>query len=275
MEKGMSNLAKARSSDGASIAYRLRAAKDGGARVALVHSLAMDHSFWDAVVERLSGSAALLAVDCRGHGASDKPPGPYTVELFGRDLAAVMDHAGWASAVIGGASMGGSVALAFAAAYPGRVQGLALFDTTAWYGAEAPQQWGERADRALAAGLQDLVEFQTTRWFGDRFRAERNDIVKESVDVFLANDPKAYAESCRMLGACDVRAALASIRVPTRILVGEEDYATPVAMSEALHAGIEAATLTVLPGARHLTPLEAPDRVADEIKALLAEVARR
>ena len=265
------NLKKARAKDGTSIAYRTSGRQNGDTRVALVHSLAMDHSFWDPVADLLSDSASILSLDCRGHGRSDKPPGPYTVELFARDLADVMDEIGWPSAVVSGASMGGCVSLAFAGAYPERVRGLGLFDTTAWYGPEAPQQWAERADRALAAGLTDLVEFQTTRWFGDRFRQEHPDVVQQCIEIFLANDVKAYAETCRMLGACDVRAALPQIRVPTRILVGEEDYATPVSMAEALHAGIKGSTMEVLPKARHLTPLEVPERIAAELKSLLAK----
>jgi 3-oxoadipate enol-lactonase len=264
---------KAPCADGAHIAYRLR--NPGGTkRVVLAHSLAMDHSFWDPVADRLSGSASVLTYDCRGHGTSDKPRGPYTVELFARDLADLMDHVGWPSAVVAGASMGGCVSLAFAAQYPDRASGLGLFDTTAWYGPEAPQQWAERADRALVNGLEDLVEFQTTRWFGDKFRAEHPDVVRRSIDVFLANERHAYAETCRMLGACDVRAALPRLRVPARILVGEEDYATPVAMAKALHEGIAGSSLTILQGARHLTPLEAPERIASEIEALLATAQR-
>jgi 3-oxoadipate enol-lactonase len=267
-------LQKTTSQDGTQIVYRLSGRGDGDARVALVHSLAMDHRFWGPVADLLADSASVLTIDCRGHGASDKPPGPYTVELFARDLADVMTQVGWPSAVVAGASMGGCVALALAAGYPERVRGLGLFDTTAWYGPEAPQQWAERADRALAAGLSDLVEFQTTRWFGDRFRQEHPEVVQRCVDIFLANDTKAYAETCRMLGAADLRAALAGIRVPTRILVGEEDYATPVKMAEALHAGIAGSSLAVLPKARHLTPLEEPQRIADGLKALLAETQK-
>ena len=57
--------------------------------------------------------------------------------------------------------------------------------------------------------------------------------------------------------------------MPTRILVGEEDYATPPAMAQTLHAGIPGSTYLLLPKARHLTPLERPDEVASEIIAVL------
>src|SRR5262249_9028723 len=152
-----------------------------------VHSLAMDRHFWAPVASRLAPTQSVLTYDCRGHGQSDKPAGPYTVELFARDLADLLDHVGWQSAIVAGASMGGCVALAFAAGFPARTAALGLIDTTAWYGAEAPRQWAERAGHAAKDGMGALVEFQTTRWFGDQFRLEHPDVVGESVEAFLRN----------------------------------------------------------------------------------------
>ena len=260
---------QSRCADGTRIVYQLHDRGAAAPRVVLVHSLAMDRRFWRPVADRLSHLASVLVYDCRGHGGSDKAAGAYTVELFAHDLAGLMDHVGWSSAIVAGASMGGCVGLAFAAAYPARVQGLGLFDTTACYGPEAPAQWAERAERALRGGLKDLVEFQTTRWFSDRFRGEHPEVVRHCVDVFLANDLPAYAQTCRMLGACDLRSRLGDIAAPTRIAVGEEDYATPVEMAEALHAGIRNSSLSVIERARHLTPLEVPERIIAELKFLL------
>jgi len=250
------------------LAFEIAGNPTSDRRIALVHSLAMDRAFWRPVAERLD--AAALLYDCTGHGASPKPAGPYRVEGFADDLAGLLDRIGWRSAAVAGASMGGCVALAFAHAYPGRVSALGLVDTTAWYGAQAPRQWEERARKALEAGLGALVDFQVTRWFSDDFRARHRDVVARCVATFLANDVAAYAESCRMLGAADLRAALPQIRVPTTVIVGEEDYATPLDMAQALHRGIAGSTLEVLRGARHLTPLEAPDAVARALSAILA-----
>ena len=74
--------------DGSAIAFTLhRAPKAGAARVALIHSLALDRSVWDGVVKRLSGEADLLTYDCRGHGRSERRATAFTAELFARDLA--------------------------------------------------------------------------------------------------------------------------------------------------------------------------------------------
>jgi len=259
----------ARTRDGVPIAFSLYRHPRAAARFALVHSLAMDRHFWDPVAERLARHASVLIYDCRGHGASGKPPGPYTAEGFAQDLAGLITAVGWDSAAVAGASMGGCVALAFAAAHPARTRALGLVDTTAWYGPDAPAQWNERAAKAGAAGLGALVEFQTTRWFTDAFRAASPETVRSCVETFLGNDVAAYAATCRMLGAVDLRDTMRKVQAPTAIVVGREDYATPVAMAEALRAGIAGATLTVIEDGRHLTPLEHPDRIAAEFLRLV------
>jgi 3-oxoadipate enol-lactonase len=223
----------------------------------------------------LAANASVLIHDCRGHGHSDKLPGPVTVDLHADDLADLIDQLGWRTVMVAGASMGGCIALAFAIRHPARVSALGLVDTTAWYGADAPKNWEQRANAALASGLSSLTDFQVTRWFGDKFRVDHPQLVKDCVDTFLRNDVTAYAQTCRMLGACDLRAGLSSIAVPTAIMVGEEDYATPPAMAQAMHKVIVGATLTVLPGARHLTPLERPDDVAAELERLLECMSER
>jgi 3-oxoadipate enol-lactonase len=256
-----------RARDGAQLAYEVQGRAKHAAPVVLIHSLAMDHTFWNAIAPAVSEATGVLTYDCRGHGQSDKPAGAHRVEQFADDLADLLDHLGWRSAIVAGASMGGCVALAFAAAYPMRAAALGLFDTTASY--NAPDKWEERAAMAEAKGLEAMLEFQTTRWFTDAFRANRKDVLDAAVTVFLANPARCYAQACRMLGACNLAGALPQLKMPARIVVGQEDYATPLAMSEALHRGIVGSTLTVIANARHLTPLECPELIIAELQKLL------
>src|SRR5258708_6428015 len=148
LRRSMRSEGVARTRDGTRIEYRIHDRGPQSPRAVLIHSLAMDREFWAPVADLLDTS--VITYDCRGHGASDKPAGPYTVSLFAYDLADLMDHVGWPSALIAGASMGGCIALAFAAAYPKRTAALGLVDTTAWYGADASKAWAERAGKALA-----------------------------------------------------------------------------------------------------------------------------
>lgn len=237
-------------------------------RVVLVHSLAMDRTFWEPVVREIAADAHVLTYDCRGHGQSSRSPGPYTTGQFADDLADVLDHIGWDSAIVAGASMGGTVALAFATSHPHRTTALGLFDTTAWYGADAPARWRERADKALADGMEALIDFQKTRWFTDAFRAQHPGVVYACVTKFLRNGLDTYAATCHMLGNADLRSGLPSLTMPACIAVGDEDYATPLAMAEYLHAAIGGSTLTVFEKARHFTPIELPQRVAAELSSL-------
>jgi 3-oxoadipate enol-lactonase len=270
-------------SDGCSIEYQLRSRTVPKLkRIVLIHSLALDASIWGRVVARLIDHADILTYDCRGHGRSavaavydrreagaHRATLQFTTDLFARDLAELLDHVEWPGAVVAGCSMGGCVAQAFAGLYPERIRGLGLIDTTAWYGEDAPTVWRERAGAARAKGLAGLIDFQVTRWFSDQYRNAHPDIVAAATKVFLANDLDCYAASCILLGDADLRSYLPSLRVPVEIVVGEDDYATPVTAAQSLHELIRGSRLTILPGARHLTPIECPGEVASCLMRLI------
>ena len=118
-----------------------------------------------------------------------------------------------------------------------------------------------------------MIEFQLSRWFSDDFRRAHPEIADETKQVFLANTAECYQAACEMLGNADLRAALPGFRMPVSVIVGEEDYATPVAMAEYLHENIANSTLTVIPGARHTTPVECPREIASFLADLLGKSA--
>ena len=152
--------------------------RPGAPRLALIHSLALDRSVWDGVVRRLEGEAEILTYDCRGHGRSPSAAGPYTAPSSSRATSpGLLDPFGWDRTAVAGCSMGGNVAQAFAASYPERTTALGLIDTTAWYGADAPAKFKERADAARAKGMRGMIDFQLTRWFSDEFRASHPDVL--------------------------------------------------------------------------------------------------
>jgi 3-oxoadipate enol-lactonase len=261
----------ATAADGTALSWR-RAGRKGATPLLLVHSLAMAAPFWDRVIQQLGEQFDIVVPDCRGHGMSGRVPGPYSVEQFADDLATVLDAAEVERPVVAGCSMGGCVALAFAIRHAARVLALGLIDTTAWYGADAPEAWRGRAEQGLQKGLASLVGFQTTRWFSDAFRAAEPELVQQLVDIFVANEPACYAAACNMLGAADLRTGLPGITVPTAVLVGAEDYATPPDMALALATGIAGATLEIIDDGRHLTPVQCPERIATLLRGLAARI---
>src|SRR4029077_11253057 len=105
------------------------------------------------------------------------------------------------------------------------------------------------------------------------FRAAEPALLRRLSEIFLANRLDCYQATCAMLGAVDLRDRLADIACPTAVLVGKDDQATPPAMAQALAEGLRTTPATVVPGTRHLTPLENPDVVAAALRDLLASTS--
>jgi 3-oxoadipate enol-lactonase len=253
-------------SDGCSIAFNLRGS---GPRIALIHSLGLNSSLWNEVADLLSPEAQVLTYDCRGHGRSGRVAETFTTALFASDLFELLDHVGWPAPVVAGCSMGGCVAQNFGALFPFRTRALGLIDTTAWYGPDAVEQWAQRAAAPREKGFKALMDFQLSRWFSDTFRAREPKKVQALVDVYVSNDLDAYAKACAMLGAADLRPYQHCLTMPVAIVVGDQDYATPIEHSRQMHAAIPHSTLTIIPGARHLTPVECPHEIAAALAKLL------
>lgn len=237
------------------IAYRRRGA---GQPVVLLHPLALSGQVWDPVVDELTGRYDVIAPDARGHGESGWNRGEFGVAELAEDVVALLDGLGLRTAHLIGMSMGGSVALTAAGRYPDRVTRLALADTTAWYGENAPVTWGERAERVLTTSRAAQIPFQVDRWFTEHFRRTQPEAVNRVVGIFLATNSAAHAQACRALGALDSRELLPSITAPTLAIAGVEDYATPPAMASHIADNVPNGTALTLPGLRHLSMIERP-----------------
>jgi 3-oxoadipate enol-lactonase len=237
--------------------------------IVLLHSLALDRSMWEGLIEHLPQDRAVVAPDLRGHGASPSG-GSFTIEDMADDVAATVAGLGYDRVTVVGLSMGGCVAQALAVRHPHVVEGLGLIDTTAWYGPDAPAEWEARAAKARENGMASLSQFQLARWFGDDFVREHPQIGERLLRVFAGNNVDSYTASCRAMGAVDLRDAIGELDVPTVIVVGEHDPATPPEHARALHERISGSTLHVMPGTKHLTPIECPAEVAALLAPLLA-----
>ncbi|MCE7002068.1 lysophospholipase [Kibdelosporangium philippinense] len=227
-----------------------------GEPLVLLHPLASAGELWQPVADRLAGHA-VYAPDLRGHGFSSWDGEPFAIADMADDLAQAMDTLALPTVNLLGMSMGGSVAVTFAGMYPDRVRSLILADATAWYGADAPEVWAERARKAKAVPRADQIPFQLDRWFSPQFADTPE--AKRAADIFLKQNSDAHAAACIAMGAMDSRPLLSSITAPTLIMVGEHDYATPPEMSAELHENIAGSTLRILPGLRHMTFIEQPE----------------
>ena len=240
--------------------FEVRTHGESGQPLLLLHPLALSGEIWRPVAEWFAARGRrVLAMDARGHGESDWDGAPFTVEDMADDVAAVVEALDTGPVDLLGMSMGGSTAVAVATGHPERIGRLVLADATSCYGPDRVEVWEERARTAEQKPRTELIDFQLSRWFSERFRESDPEACRRVVDVFLAADSAAHAAACRALGSFDQSDRLGEVRAPTLVLVGDEDYATPPAMAEVLAEGIPGARLQVLAATRHLSLVENQD----------------
>ncbi|MGW5373654.1 bifunctional 3-oxoadipate enol-lactonase/4-carboxymuconolactone decarboxylase PcaDC [Streptomyces sp. NPDC004009] len=230
-------------------------------------SLGTSFALWDAVAPELTGGHRVVRWDLPGHGGSAADligPGATVGDLAGLVLA-LADALGVERFAYAGVSLGGAVGLHLAAYHPERLSSLAVICSSAHFGGADP--WRERAERVRREGLEWLAESAGARWFTPRFTVPR--LVRDHREA----DPGAYAACCDALAAFDLRDRLAGITVPTLLVAGREDPATPPAHLREIADAVPGATLLELPGASHLAPAEVPKAVVAALRAQLDGLA--
>lgn len=242
---------------GAEISYDVRGK---GPAVLLLHAFPLGLSMWDAQAEALQATHTVVRFDDRGFGGS--PPGDalLTMERIADDAALLLDHLGISRAVVCGCSMGGYAAFAFARRYPTRLRGLVLQDTRATADTpEARKGRAELAEKVLKEGAAAAADAFLPRLVGETTKKERPEVVVQLREAILKTAPRGVADALAGLAArADSTPLLREIRVPTLVVVGEEDVITPISDSEAMQNAIAGAKLKVIPKAGHLSNLEAP-----------------
>lgn len=239
--------------DGTTLAYDI---EGQGEVVLLIHALGLDRHSWWMQVPELAIGWRVIACDLRGHGESDKPPGPYSIDLMAEDIAGLLRTLDIPSARIVGLSLGGMVAQALALAHPQLVDSLVLCDTTSGYSPEQSRVFRERAETVRRHGMEPIVEPTLERWLTAPFRQERPDVVERIARSLRQNDPQAYAAATEAVGNLALTDRLSQVRCPTLVVVGEEDPGTPPEMARELAERIRGARLEVIPRAAHLVPVE-------------------
>jgi 3-oxoadipate enol-lactonase len=216
------------------------------------NSIGTTLELWDAQVPAFAGPFRMLRYDQLGHGRSEVRPGPYTVELLGRELLALLDGLGVERFSFCGLSLGGTVGMWLGANAADRLDRLVLAGTTAYFG--PPERWIERAATVRAEGMEPLADATMGRWFTPAFGD-----AQAFRDTFVSTPPEGYAACCDALRDWDFRDRLGSVLPPTLVLVGSEDPATPPDHAQLIADGIPAARVEVIPGAAHLLNVEQAD----------------
>ncbi len=221
-------------------------------------SLGTSRELWKPVL--FTSRYRVLRVELRGHGSSPAPPGPYSMDELARDALDLLDELEFARVAWCGLSLGGMVGMRLGARTPERLERLVLACTSAHV--PFPDAYSERAATVREQGIEPVADAIVSRWFTDltapetraRFRA-----------ILVATEPEGYAGCCEALAAWDFREQLPEVAVPTLVIAGEADEATPKADTDLLAEQIPGARLTVLPSAAHLANVERPHEFADAV----------
>ena len=227
--------------------------------VALSHSLASSTVMWEPQAAALEKSFRLLRYDTRGHGESEATPAPYSFELLAADFAGLLDALGIGRARFVGLSMGGMIGQALGILHPDRLEGLCLCDTSSRTTSEGAKAWRDRLAVVRKEGLAAQAEPTLGRWFTEGFLKANPPIVRRIREQFLRTPVEGYAGCAEAIIGLDFQDRLQAIRVPTLVVVGEEDPGTPVAAARAIQERIPGAKLEIIPGGRHLPNAEKPE----------------
>ncbi|HKZ82654.1 MAG TPA: alpha/beta fold hydrolase [Anaerolineae bacterium] len=245
-----------------------------GIPLLMIHGFPLDRSVWRSQIEGLQSVARVIAPDLRGFGQSGDAPETMTMDDYAADLKALLDALSLARAVVCGLSMGGYVALAFLARYPGAVKGLILANTRA--AADSDQAREARyanASKAYDGGVPSIAEAMLPKMLTEATLDHRPTLRTYVYAMIARQPPGGVAAALRGMAARPDRSEwIKSINVPTLIITGSADTLIPAAESEAMARAIPGSKLVVIPGVAHLSNIENPDAFNAAVKEFVGKL---
>lgn len=243
--------------NGIGIHYRFDGPDDGPV-VLMSNSLGTRLEMWEPQMPALTGRYRVLRYDSRGHGRSDAPAGDYTIQQLAADAVGLLDALELERVHFVGLSKGGMVGQVLGARHADRLSSLTLCATACHM--PGRELWDDRVRTAREQGMAALVEQVIERWFTPGFRASGDPAVELVRAMILATPAEGYAGCCAAIRDMDLRGTLGGIGVPTMVVAGADDPATPPERGREIAAALPGARLEVIENAAHLLNIEAADR---------------
>ncbi len=243
--------------------------KGEGPDLVFIHGLGSSTTGWE-FQEGLASNYRMLTYDVRGHGKSDKPPGPYSVQLFAKDLARLLKTLGIKNANIVGISMGGWIAFQFAVDHPNMVNTLTIINSWADM---IPKTWGEKFSvfrRLVIFKLFSMRKIGEILSKGLFIKPEQEEIRNAFVEEWAKNDKPSYMASMRGAIGWSVVDHLEEIKCPVLVVAADKDY-SPLKTKEEYANRLPNARLEVIEDSRHATPVEKPEEFNRVLAKFLAE----
>ena len=257
--------------NGISVHYTLEGPASGPV-ITMSNSLASNLSMWEPQMPVLTSRYRVLRYDTRGHGGTEATAGPYSLDELSEDVRALLRALGITRTHFIGLSMGGMIGQIIAIKYPQMLQSLVLCDTMSRVPTEAKPMWDDRIHTAETGGMEPLVEPTLAPWFTEPFRQKGSPVLDQVRTMIRSTPPRGYTGCCHAIAALNLTDHLKAITLPTLIIVGEDDPATPVAASHVIHEQVRGSELVILKSAAHLSNLEQPEAFNQALTAFLPKV---
>jgi len=256
-------------SGSATIAYRVQG---HGPAMMLIHGFPLSGELFAKNRALLARRYTVVTPDLRGFGSSTTPDTKGGVELYAKDMLAVMDHLNIKKAIVGGMSMGGPVALEMYREAPTRFRGLMLIDSTTSPANDVEKaQWPGFGKQAEDKGVASMIPVLMPQMLTTPSRMAQPNVVKFVGSIVKRGSVKAAVAGGQTLAnRPDSRST--KIGVPVLFLVGQDDPIYPVEMNQKMHQDTPGSRLVVIPGAAHASIIEKPEAASRAILAWASTV---
>lgn len=235
-----------------------------GEPIIFSHGWMCDCSVWNSQIEFFSKKYKVIAYDQRGHGRSDKPEGDYSIQTLSNDLHSLIQKLNLEKVTLVGHSMGGMTALVFALGHPDKISKLVLVGTSAKMNFLGRiQGWIMMhilSQESFARGMIDFWHYepseQAKKGALDRAMKTPKFVVYECFTEFMTN--------------YDIRNRVSKIKVPTLIIIGDKDKATPVEMSQCINREIEGSKLKIINDSKHMVMIDKANELNEIIDTFIS-----
>ena len=255
----------------ATIAYRVQG---HGPAMMLVHGYPLSGELFSKNRAALARRYTVVTPDLRGFGSSTTPDSKGGVDLYAKDMLAVMDHLHVKRAIIGGMSMGGPVVLEMYREAPERFKGMILIDSTSFPANDIEKaQWPGFGTQARDKGVASMIPALMPQMLTTATRTGDPALVKYIGGIVKKGSVNAaVGGGSTLANRPDSRPTLAHIKVPVLFVVGADDPIYPVEMNQKMHQDTPGSRLVVVPGAAHAAIIEKPEACNRAIAAFASTI---
>lgn len=242
-----------------------------GEALVFVHGLGSSSQDWEYQLTDFKEHFQVITYDVRGHGQSEKAKPPYSVSLFAKDLAELLDELGVEKAHIVGVSMGGWITFQFGIAYPERTLSLTVINTWADMRLKTFDDYKNYFQRAVLFRLFSMRKIGETLSKRLFIKPEQEELRQSFVESWAKNHKPSYMAAFQGGIGWTIHDKLHELKMPVLVVAADEDY-TPVSMKENYAKQIPNARLVVIEDSRHATPVEKPDEFNQVVLEFLKTV---